>query len=282
MWRGSEGRRRRRSEKQREGTPVEALLRRERPSLEPLERFWRKRGRKVADLLILAGLLWGGAQLFLRESFFVYGVNITGNRYLSPAQVFAASRVEAMSIFYIDPHQVRADLLAEFPNLKKVVVNCSLPSYVNIAVVEYEARLVWQSGQTEYWVSQEGAFVPALERLEALTRIVDLDRQPVVPGDRIQKEILETVDWLQAHHPQLSLFEFSWAKGISYISGEGWRVYFGLSEHQEAKLAELEALREVAEKQGLAIEYVDLNIPRRLYCKYGAKPLPKESAPPRS
>lgn len=263
MHRGGE--RRRRSETRLGPQVLEGETPLGRLSLQPLVGFWERGGRKIAVLLLLAGLIWGTVQLFQREEFFVYQATTVGNSFVSADEIFAASNLEAMSIFYIDPREVRANL-EQIPNIKRAKVTCRLPNRVILQVEEYRPKYIWQSGQNEYWVSREGIFVPALAELVGLIRIVDTDRQFVSLGKPADERVLRTVMWLEPRVKE-ETFQLSQAKGISFIDEAGRRIYFGLAEHLEVKMAKLKALLEEAEAKELAIDYIDLSISGNLYYK---------------
>jgi len=232
-------------------------------SLQPLIDFWEGGGKKIIDLLLLAGLIWGTIQLFQREEFFVYQATTVGNSFVPAEEIFAASHLEEMSIFYINPRKVKASL-EQIPNIKRAKVICRLPNRVTLQVEEYQPRFIWQSGQDECWVSREGVFVPVLAELRGLVRIIDTDRQPVSLGKPADERVLRTVEWLEPWVKDRT-FQLSQAKGISFIDEEGRRIYFGFAEHLEMKMVQLRALEEEAKAKGLAINYIDLSIPGNLY-----------------
>lgn len=232
-------------------------------SLQPLVDFWERGGKKVVNLLLLAGLIWGTVQFFQREEFFVYQATTVGNSFVPAEEIFAASHLEEMSIFYVNPQKVKTSL-EQIPNINRAKVICRLPNRVIFEVQEYQPKFIWQSGRDEYWVSREGIFVPALAELAGLVRIIDTDRQFVSLGESADETVLETVEWLEPWVKDKT-FQLSQAKGISFIEEEGRRVYFGLAEDLKMKMAKLRALEEETKARGLAIDYVDLSIPGDIY-----------------
>ncbi len=258
-----DGERRRRSETRLGPQVLERKLSERSFSLQPLLDFWEGGGKKIIDLFLLVGLIWGTVQLFQREEFFVYQATTVGNSFVPAEEIFAASHLEEMSIFFINPREVRARL-EQIPNIKRAKVICRLPNRVVFEVEEYQPKFIWQSGQDEYWVSREGRFVPVLAELRGLARIIDTDRRPVSWGGQVDEEILKTVEWLE-YRLKNRTFQLSQAKGISFIDEEGRRIYFGFADHLEMKMVQLRALEEEARARGLAIDYIDLSISGNLY-----------------
>ncbi len=265
MFNSKKGRRRRRRRRSElrlgtENIAYETTTFRPRLSLTPVLKFWQTRGAKLTGLFLLACLGYAAYVLFSSPTFFVYTAHIQGNVAVSRAEIYTASRVDSQSIFWVDPAEV-VRRVTDLPNIKSAAVSVTLPANVAIEVVERRPELLWQSGQSIWWVDQEGMIVPPKEDLSGMLRIVDDDRQPVQAGSRIDPEIVRGGQTLRLLAPDVSVVRYSEERGLMVATPEGWPVYLGDGDQIKAKLLVLTALLADLKEQAVTPAYVDVRDP---------------------
>jgi len=231
-------------------------------SLKPLLSFWQNRGAKIVGLLVLSGLMWGLYTLFSTPTFFVYRADIEGNVAVSAAEIYAAAEVHNQSVFWVNATKV-ARHVETLPNIKTASVAVSFPAQVSISVVERLPELVWQTGDTTWWVDQEGTIVPPKQSVEGMLRIIDNDHQPVQPGYRLDPTIVQGAQRLRVLVPGVSVVRYSRAMGLTVATPEGHPVYLGDGEEIKAKLVVLTALLAELKTQDITPAFIDVRNPLR-------------------
>lgn len=258
-------RRRRRRSELRHGVQsinYEATASHPRLSIVPVLKFWQRRGARLSGLLILVLLSWALYLLVSQPMFFVYGAEIKGNVAVSAREIYIASGIDSQSVFWINPARV-ADRIVGLPNIKSASVSVSLPAQVRIEVVERRPELLWQTGDTVWWVDHEGMIVPPKGDLTGMFRIVDDDRQPLKAGFQIDQTIVQGAQTLRMLVPDVSFVRYSRSKGLTAATPEGWPVYLGEGSQIKAKLVVLTAVLAELKERNVTPAYIDLRDPLR-------------------
>lgn len=198
------------------------------------------------------------------DLFYVYEATVSGVGLLSPQEVYAASGIDGMSVFWIEPERV-AERLAQLPEVRQARVTLSLPNRVAISIEEQRPLALWQSGEQLLWLSTTGVLLPVRGELTGALRIVDADRRTYRPGDQVDPGLLTAALGLRELMPELAVVQFSRSWGISFRTPEGWRVYLGEGENMEAKLAVLRALRRDILAGREQVQMIDLRFTERPY-----------------
>lgn len=231
----------------------------------PLVGFWQVRGGTVLSLLLLAALGLLTNQFFTTDEFYVYDVALQGTRFLDEDEIYTASGLEGMSIFWINPEQVEA-AISSLLNVKEAKVNCRLRNQVRIEVLERQPQIVWQRGEARYWVDDLGTILRLEDELEGMLLIQDLATGPLEVGDRIDSEAITSAMELRQLLPEATAFQYSEDKGLSFDQG-GYPVYFGNGDMAE-KVAILNALLQDLASEGVKPEFVDLRFKESPCYKY--------------
>ncbi len=254
------------------GTQYHSSARRVRFSLIPTaERrntlwVWQARGSRLIAALLLVALGWATYAIFDSPNFYVYGAEVQGNTVVTADEVYAASELEGMSIFWVNPNEVTARVEA-LPNVKSARVRLRLPARVVITIEERTPELVWQTGDARWWIDAEGIVVPPRADLPDALTIIDTDAQPVSPGQQIDPSILAAARSLRRLLPELPVMHYSRATGISFTTREGWPVYLGDGQDMDAKLSILVALRKDLLARGVSPEFIDVRFVERPFYK---------------
>jgi cell division septal protein FtsQ len=258
--------RRPRRSRSRLGRDYEATAPKIKLSLRPLAGFWQDKGGKALGFFLLLALGGLTYQLFAMENFYVYEAEVVGNQLLPAEEIYHHSGLEEMSIFWIDPAQIEANLVS-LPNIKEAKVHCGLPSGVTIEVVERQPQTIWQQGEKRYWIDEEGTVLPARGELTEATVIVDLDERPVQPGDRVNPQVIAGTQKLCSLLPELDTVQYASPTGISFQSEQGWPIYLGQGEDIEQKVAIMRALLQEITAKGVHPQFIDLRFKERPYYK---------------
>lgn len=257
---GRKKRRRRRSEMRLGANSIsyETSVSRPNFSITPALKLWQVRGPKLTGIVLLALLGWGLYLLFSTPYFFVYGADIKGNVAVSAREIYAASGLDSQSIFWVRSAGV-VERVTALPNIKSASVSLALPAEVFIQVVERQPELLWQTGETVWWVDQEGTIVPPKgEDTTHMLRIIDDDRQPLEPGQRLEPAIIEGAQMLRVLAPDVSVIRYSRSKGLTVATSDGWPVYLGDGRRMRAKLVVLTALLADLKERNITPAYIDL------------------------
>ena len=222
--------------------------------------FQRLRLSRVLAALMLVLLVYGVYSAFTAAVFFVYESNVAikGNIVVPAAEIFQASGLEGMSIFWVNSDTV-AERLATMPNIKSAVVKVSLPASVSITVEERLPALTWHTGNSTWWLDAEGTIIEPRRELPDALAVIDTDSLPVQPGQQIDSSTLSAIRALHILLPELSEMRYSQDSGIGFLTKEGWPVYLGFDEQDmEAKLTVLVALRRQLMAQNVTPEFINL------------------------
>jgi len=231
-------------------------------SFKPLLNFWRNWGAKVVGLLLLVTLGWGVFAIFSSPQFFVYTAEIRGNAAMSGYEIYTASGIDSQSIFWLNPTTIK-ERITSLPNIKSATISLALPAQVVIEVVERRPELLWESGETVWWVDQEGTIVPPKQELSGMLRIIDADQQPLKAGYQIDQNIVEGAQALRLLAPEVSVIRYSRIEGLIAATPEGWPVYLGDGREIRAKLVVLTELLADLQERNIKPAFIDIRDPMR-------------------
>jgi cell division protein FtsQ len=243
-----------------------------RPSLSitPVLKLWQLQGPKISGIVALLLLMLAFYMFFTNPAFFVYSAEIKGNVAISAREIYTASGVDSQSVFWLNPVRVATNV-GKLPNIKWASVSIALPAQIVIEVVERRPQLVWQTGETLWWVDEEGTIVPPKADIdEEMLRIIDEDRQPLEVGYELDPSIIKGAQALRILAPNLSVVRYTRAQGLIVATPEGWPVYLGDGSNMRAKLVVLSGILPEVRASETDPAYIDLRNPLRpVY-----KPLP--------
>ncbi len=238
------------------------------PSASILQQIrWRSAVWRLLALAMLIGLLVVIAFVSSDVSFFVYrnGTQILGTRYMPADEVFAASAVNELNIFWIDPVEVARRVVA-LDGVKAARVRCDLPARVTIEVEEREPVVMWRAlsqGQ-DLWLDEEGIVLPYHGDVNSpdMVFVVDHGERSLQVGDRIEPEgVVQSVLQLAGALPGEQVYSYEPGRGLSFIhtvnNGE-WPVYVGTSDDLARKIQVVQALTEYLVANSIRPRYLDV------------------------
>ena len=231
-------------------------------SSKPLVGFWKVRGGPVLSVLLLAALALITSQFFTTYRFYVYDAEIQGNRFVDGSEIYNASGLHELSIFWINPKKVEA-AISNLPGIKEARVRCRLPDKVTIQVVERQTQVALCRGEKCYGLDDQGTVLPLEGELEGMILIQDLTSDPLEVGDRIDPAAIASVLELRQLRPEIAALQYSEDRGLSF-SQEGCPIYLGTGDMAE-KMVILNALLQDLAFEGLQPEFVDVRFPESPY-----------------
>jgi cell division septal protein FtsQ len=197
--------------------------------------------------VMMALLVW----FFVDERFYVYAAEVRGNSLVSADEVYGASGLHTMSIFYIDRQKVARAIAHQLPSVTQVRVQCQLPGRVSIHVREEDVRCIWRLADAAFLADAEGRILKLDDGAHVgLVVVQDLDKVDCVA--------LNAAGRLHSLLPQVQVFEYSKARGVSLSDARGWRVYFGDDQRLAEKVATLQALLLKLEQEHKSAKVIDL------------------------
>lgn len=234
---------------------------------QPALTFWHIHQSHIIGVAVLLMCLWIIYLLFATETFYVSTANIEGNRILTAQEIYNAAQIDALSVFWVNPQTVKQNIEA-MTNIKSARVNVTLPANVTITIEERQPEIVWQTGQTQWWVDSEGLVVPPrpteTENNQSRLHITDLDNNPVKEKDQISLSIVQGAQLVHHQKPEIVELFHSRTYGLVYLSPEGWTIYLGDAGNIPAKLASADAIRADLQLRDVTPSFIDVRNPLRV------------------
>jgi len=231
-----------------------------RPRLGIFALRWPGPPSTVLSFLLVVGIGALLNQFFLTDDFYVYQVQVEGNHWVPTQEIIAASGLEGMSIFWVDPAQVES-ALQSIPMVAQAQVHCRVPNQVRIVVAERRPSLIWQQGERQMWVDDEGVALVPRGELHGVP-VVQASGDPLLqPGMRLSPSLVTGVRELRRLLPQVEALQYAPDTGLSFQHPLGCVVHLGDGEDMPAKIAVLEALVQQLEAEGVRPRYIDLRYP---------------------
>ncbi len=206
-------------------------------------------------------IIWGLYAFFNQPTFFVYDADITGNNILTGDEIFQASGVEDLSIFWVNAKEVQARLEL-LPGVKSADVSVALPAHVRIKVEERTPAVVWMVNNEPQWVDADGVFLDqkpnGLASESALT-IQDLENRYV---NQIDPTLIRAAQRIHLQKPAINKLFYTHDVGLIYLTAEGWQVFLGEDDSNiSAKLRVADAIRADLLAQGITVQHIDVRNP---------------------
>ena len=203
--------------------------------------------------------------LFSDPRFFIYEARVSGNHLLSREQLYAASGLDMLSIFFVAPRAVQERLLRAYPGLQEARVALMLPAQAHIQVVEKRVQFVWEVGGQAYLADDRGAVLGVGSVVADALVIRASDGPPPASGQVLDSAVLDTVVRLSQLLDGTRVFEYSSQYGVSWRAPEGWPVHFGVGGDLPAKVAVMRTLSAQLARSRARPQFLDVAVPGRPY-----------------
>lgn len=220
------------------------------PSL-PIIRFsWQWVSGILAILLLMFAIVLINSEIFKVTSLEVEGLT----RY-STEEFQSLLKGRKTSIFLFNTDEILNSLALTHPELVDTEVSISMPNQVVISARERLPIILWQTGDTAYWIDAEGVVMEQRGEMDNLLRInssalpplavkktapdsvvdyalmvIERKTKPVKYGelaDRIDPEVLQAVIDMSAVIPEGAALVYDPISGMGWRDPGGWEVYFG-------------------------------------------------------
>jgi hypothetical protein len=217
---------------------------------------------RIFSSLIVASLLTVLFMFFNADAFYVHSVAVGGLRYLTKEEVFALTDIANMHVFWIDPEQVRANILRS-PTVADANVEIGWPpNMVQIVIEERQPALVWEQSGVATWIDLQGRVMRQREDRSDLLRVSSgVDDGPVGPNVRISMDIVNGALQLRTLLPNLKVLRYHPEKGLGYQDERGWEAWFGTGTDMPEKQLIYQAIVTNLQARGIQPGEVDVSNP---------------------
>ena len=198
------------------------------PSFPRFHANWRLTSIIIAIFLSVAIYL-----VLTLPYFYVPQATVLGNNRITREEINTVLGVTGQSIFTIQPDQVRATLLMNYPELLSAEIKVYLPNHVYVTVNERVPVILWQQNGGYTWIDSTGIAFRPRGNAENLILVNAIDTPPsgIVDENNLtpymQKELVDAITLLTPLVPAGSTLTFSLADGLSWQDPRGWTVAFG-------------------------------------------------------
>lgn len=192
---------------------------------------------RVVSGIIVLSLLTVLALFFTSDAFYVNSIAVGGLRYMTSNEIFSLTNVTGLHIFWVDPTQVRTDIMRSATVADAQVRIGWPPNMVQIVITEREPALVWEQTGSATWIDLGGRVMRQREDRADLLRVsVDsLITGPV--GSTIDPQIVHGAVQLQTLLPGTRLLRYHPDKGLGYNDQRGWQAWMGTGTNMPEKVA---------------------------------------------
>ena len=214
-----------------------------------------------AVLLALFGLTL--AVFFTSDVFYVRAIQVRGNDFITREEVFAYSELADYHLFWLDPAEIRRNLLRS-ASVADVSVEVGWPpDMVTLLVQERQPAVLWSDGGQETWIDVQGRAMPARAEIPGLLH-VNLVRDgggPALPtASDFNKDMVLGALRLREILPEGGHLDFHPVHGLGWTNDLGWQVWMGADSAavMNEKIKIYEVL--VENLSSRAIDVAELNI----------------------
>ncbi len=225
---------------------------------EPRNKGFQWRMVSFVIVVVLSAVL---AFFYTADAFYVRSISVGGLRYLTKEEVFAFADIANLHIFWIDPRDVRENLLRS-PSIAEARVWLSWPpQMVNIIIQEREPALVWEQSGTAIWVDIQGRIMAQREDRPNLVRIsadMSVSDGPLGESGRVEMGVVVGALQLQSLMPEVTTWRYDSVQGLGFVNSNGWQVWLGTGAGMQEKIAIYNTLS--ADMVARGIQAGELNI----------------------
>lgn len=223
---------------------------------------WRTFSGVVVVILSIMLLMF-----FITPFFYVRSVTVNGAQYLDEAEVFRYAEIAEMHIFWVNPDDVRENILAASPVVADARVRIGWPpDMIRITIEEREPALVWTQSNVRVLVDIQGNVLRAPRDSEAFPDLIQVVAdnsltEPPLPGVPIPQDVVAGALQLRSLVSGLPSLRYNAVNGLGFQE-EAWDVWLGTGTDMPNKLLIYEALRDNLLSRGItpvSINVADLD-----------------------
>lgn len=221
---------------------------------------------RLVSVAILFLTVLAAVELTMDEAFYIYHPAVIGNQRTPASEIVAASGMEGLHVFWLEPEQITRSLLSRLPELNEAFVWCGLAG-CTIQVAERQPVFEWRQGQARTWVDAEGVAFPARGQTPDVPVIqVGAGVATLLPGHQTEAGLVSTMLSLAKTLPEVKSYRFTPEHGIEFQDPQGgWPVYVGVDQFQQkdtaARVAMWRALSASLASRNIRPKFVDVRYP---------------------
>jgi hypothetical protein len=254
--------RRRRAERTPGIWPGQRLPAEDRPEVQHGERGRVYVSWRIFSGLIVASLLTVLFMFFNADSFYIHSIAVGGLQHLTKEEVFALTDIANMHVFWLDPDQVRANILRS-PTVADASVQIGWPpNMVQIVIEERQPALVWEQSGVATWIDLQGRVMRQREDRPELLRVSsDVGDGPVGTNMQISVDVVNGALQLRTLFPNLQVLRYHPEKGLGFQDERGWEAWFGTGTDMPEKMLIYQAIVTNLQGRGIQPGAVDVSNP---------------------
>lgn len=194
-------------------------------------------GWRAISAMVVVGMVVVLFLFFSASIFYVHGVTVAGLKYMSKEEIFALTGIADMHIFWVDPQQVRQNILRS-PTVADASVQIGWPpNMVQITIQEREPALIWEQSGVAVWLDIQGRVMSMREDRPDLLRVQsDVDDGPLGPNVQMDVNIVTGALQLKQLRSNITDLRYDPTNGLGFADGRGWIVWFGTGTDMPEKL----------------------------------------------
>lgn len=140
----------------------------------------------IKTLLLLIGIMVILYYLFFSGAFKIKDVMVEGNKMVSSDKI-ESEIPRGSNILFFKLSKTKREILDSNPEINNLEIYRGLPNAIKVIVLEHECKLIWQSGDTSYLISNQGNVAKKIEAGETYEypRVADKKNIPVEVGSNL-------------------------------------------------------------------------------------------------
>ena len=225
--------------------------------------------QRTFSAIIVLGMVIVLLLFFVTDTFYVQGAAVGGMEFLTTSDVYTISGMDGWHLFWIDPAQVRENLLA-YPTIAEAEVQIGWPpNMLQIIIVEREPALVWEQAGVTVWIDVQGRVMSQRADITGLLRIVadSIEADALGPNTRLPVEVVNGALQLRQLLPDLQALRYDPDKGLGYNDPRGWEAWFGSGDNMDEKMLIYNAVVADIQADGVLPSEVNVGNPDApVYC----------------
>lgn len=221
---------------------------------------------KIVYKVFLALLFCAAAVyiIFISEIFSIKAITIEGAKTIN-ISLISSKISKGQNIFLFNGNNLEKDLIANYPEIKEIVIYKGLPSTLKVALVEREPALAWESNSRKYLVDNEGVAYKLTADSGSSFVITDPLNIPVDIGSKVidvdfvsfitdAQKCLTNEANIKITGIQIRETNFD----VDIMTADGYHILLDTERSAAKQVSAL--IKILAEKRDLIHEYVDLRV----------------------
>jgi cell division septal protein FtsQ len=219
------------------------------------------RWRYVSGFVVVC-LLIVLAVFFISDSFYIHRIAVTGLEAMTLDEVYQLTGIADTHLFWVDPVEVRRNLLTS-PTIAdaQVVVSWNAP-LVQVLIQEREPALLWQQGENSQWLDLQGRIMQQ-RGVRSDLLVVTAEGEP--SDDDVSAQTVNGALQIRALLSGVTQLRYSTATGLGYDDPRGWQVWFGDGDDIPEKILIYNAIVEDLQARAIQPRLINVSNPDAPY-----------------